>query len=446
MAPRVTIPTSPVELESMLNDASRMKEVLGDPESMQAFFRTYASKVMGETTDLAQQVKECVQAEISDWLRSNGQEHINRANLVPGSYWDSAKKCAQYNRRAPGVVLDDKFTDAVDFYRAIWHLNTSQDNVNRLADIRNSFGSNIPSSGGLLVPEALRATLMMRALENAIVRPRALVVPMETARVSLPTVDDTTHAGSVMGGMVAYWTEEAGDLTDTSAKFGTVTLDAKNLTMYTEVPNNLLADSPAALGAFIDTQFPRAIGHFEDLAFLTGVGGKQPLGILKSGAMVSVSKKSGQAADTIVWENIVAMFARLFPASIGNSIWVANINTFVELATMAQSVGVGGSIVWLGNGRDEPPMTILGRPVIFTEKVPTLGDAGDISLIDPSYYGIGDRQTLEAMASPHYKFANVKTAYRFVERVDGHPLLMSAITPANGTDKLSAFVQMEARA
>lgn len=115
---------------------------------------------------------------------------------------------------------------------------------------------------------------------------------------------------------------------------------------------------------------------------------------------------------------------------------------------MAISVGTGGSAVWIGDGGGEgaPPVRILGRPVIFTEKVSTIGDAGDINLVDFGYYLIGDRQAMQSESSTHYKFGNDKTAFRLIERVDGVPWIKSAITPKSGSNTLSPFVKIAARA
>jgi HK97 family phage major capsid protein len=146
---------------------------------------------------------------------------------------------------------------------------------------------------------------------------------------------------------------------------------------------------------------------------------------------VQVTKESGQTAATIVWENIVKMYARMLPTSLKNAVWIASIDSFPELATMALSVGTGGGPIWIGsyggpNGTDVPPMTILGRPVLFTEKVSALGTTGDINFVDLSYYLIGDRQSVEVAASEQAFFQNDVTAYRIIERVDGRPWLQTA--------------------
>jgi HK97 family phage major capsid protein len=195
----------------------------------------------------------------------------------------------------------------------------------------------------------------------------------------------------------------------------------------------------------INEIFPEAIAWFEDIAFIDGSGVGEPLGFLNSPAMVSVSKETGQAATTIVWENLVKMYSRMLPSSLNNAVWIAHIDTFPELATMSLSVGTGGSAIWLSNGVGAPPMSILGRPVIFSEKMETLGTAGDIVLADLSHYLIGDRQAIQADTSPHYRFQTDMTSMRFIERVDGRPWLQSAITPQTGSNTLSPFVQLATR-
>ena len=167
-------------------------------------------------------------------------------------------------------------------------------------------------------------------------------------------------------------------------------------------------------------------------------------------ASVQVPIQPGQPTKTILWENIVGMYARMLPTALGRAVWICSIDTFPELATMALAVGTGGGPVWMGNytnpGTNTPPVTILGRPVFFTEKTPALGTTGDISFVDFGYYLIGDRQMMQSMSSEHYKFQNDKTAFRVIERLDGRPWIQSAITPHNNSSNtLTPFVQLASR-
>jgi HK97 family phage major capsid protein len=436
------VPTKPEHIEDVLGPNgldNKAKEVL----------RSYVQDSL--TNGVQDRISEGVQAAMADYLRSNPDVKPSRPNFAP-----DAKKGAGYNNRAPGAKVDELFNGdtpaevAGQFLRNTWHRARGDEAASvqaKLHDIRNAFGSTVPADGGFLIPETLRSELLRVALENSIVRSRARVVPMETLTVPFPTLDSTSNASNVYGGLTAYWTEEAGALTSSSATFGRVKLEAKKLTAYSEVPNELFQDSLISLEAFISQAFPEALAWFEDIAFIRGTGVGEPLGWNTSGntAKVDVSKETGQVATTLVWENLVKMFARLLPTSMGKAVWIANIDTFPELATMALSVGTGGSAIWLNNGVEGPPARILGLPVVFTEKMETLGTAGDIALVDLSYYLIGDRQTLQSDTSPHYKFANDQTAMRFIQRVDGTPWIKTAITPNKGSNTLSPFVRLATR-
>ena len=79
-----------------------------------------------------------------------------------------------------------------------------------------------------------------------------------------------------------------------------------------------------------------------------------------------------------------------------------------------------------------------------TEKLPALNTAGDILLVDPTYYLIGDRSGVAIAYSEHYKFVNDQGTWRFVKRVDGQPWVNAAITLQDGTRTVSPFVALAA--
>jgi HK97 family phage major capsid protein len=385
---------------------------------------------------------ERLQAERANWAREQLAQDGARPNV-------GAAKAKGHNPKASGAVLDGKFESAGDLLCTLYNARRGDAKAGaKLGELRNAFSSTVPSEGGFLVPEEFRAEMLRIALEGSLVRSRARTIPMAVPRIKFPMIDSTSNATNVYGGVTGYWSEEGGTITNSSATFGTVTLDAQKLVAGASIPNELLSDSAISVSAFIDQVFPEALRWFEDIAFIRGTGVGEPLGFLNAGntAQVSVAKESGQAADTIVWENLVKMYSRMLPTSLGSAVWFAHIDTLPELATMALSVGTGGAPVWHTNGAQGFPMSILGRPVIFTEKLETLGDAGDIVFADLSYYLIGDRQQMTAMTSEHVNFTTDTTAYRLIERVDGRPWLKTAITPHKGTNTLSPFVKLAARA
>lgn len=453
----ITLPDSPAALEEALADGRFVARIAGAgllPEAM----KRYATNVMGEQSEIRAQVREQVEQVTLNWLRENESPEASRLDLsraISASALDApetraARRGGLFNPRAMGAQLDSEFEGAADYFKHVYNAHTGRlDPAGQALHqrVRNAFSSTVPSDGGFLIPENLRSELLRVSLESAVVRPRARVIPMETLRVPFPTIDSTSNVSSVFGGIVAYWTEEGAALVESSAKFGRTVLDAKKLTAYTEVPSELVADSIGSFETFIQEMFPEALAWYEDNAFLAGTGVGEPLGLLTAGntARISQAAESGQEVDTIVWENVIKMYARMLPQSLNRAVWLVSPDTFPQLATMALSVGTGGSAVWLNNGSSGPPMTILGRPVIVTEKASLLGDLGDINFVDFGYYLIGDRQVASAQVSTDYKFGLDKIAYRIISRVDGRPWLQTAITPKNNGNTLSPFVSLAAR-
>jgi len=451
VAPTLTVPRNADELEDMLGDTSNIAKIAETPDTFKNFILDYAKGQARSDASIEAQIKEETQRQFAEILKNEQIDGINRLNLAPT--WDNgapANRSKYYNRKAAGAGLDKQFGNWADYLVATWAgSNTAEAFAARseIKKIQNAFGSTVPSDGGFLIPESLRSELLSVPMEKGLVRSRARVVPMETLMVPYPTIDSTSNATSVHGGVTGYWTEEGGTLTDSAPQFGRIELLAKKLTLYSEIPNELFQDSLISLEQFMSVSYPEALMWFEDNAFIDGTGVGQPLGFLNAPAAVSIAKESGQTAATILWENIIKAYSRMLPSSLGSAVWVAHIDTLPQLLTMALSVGTGGSAVWVGDGGGEgaPPVRILGRPVIFTEKVSSVGTAGDINFVDFGYYLIGDRQAMQMSSSTEFKFGNDKTAMRVIERVDGTPWIKSAITPRKGSNTLSPFVKVATR-
>jgi HK97 family phage major capsid protein len=446
--PDVLIPTSGDELEATLNDPKKLKEIAATPADLAQFMKNYVvnarkqDQAAGDV--LKQQVHEQAQIVLAELLKEGKATLTNRGKLDL-SAGGAPRRGAAYNAEARGVALDGEFKNLGDYLYSLAPRNAA--GKDKWAKIRNDYSTVDPALGGFLVPEILRSTLLQNSLENSVVRSRATVITMDGPSVPFPAIDETTHSGSVYGGITGTWVAEGEALPESEARFGRVVLKSNKLVTYCEVPNELPQDAPQAFGGFVTGTMPKAIGFFEDIAFMNGNGVGRPLGALNAAntALLQVAAEVGQNPSTIVWQNIIKMFSRMLPSSLGTGVWLAAIDTFPELATMALTVGTGGSAVWLNNGVEGPPMSILGRPVYFTEKTAKLGSLGDISFVDWSQYLVGDRAEMRVQASEHYKFGNDVVAYRVIERADGKPWMKSALTPANGGPTLSPYVTLAAR-
>ena len=393
---------------------AELEELLNNPEKFKAYLDNFMAERMGET----------VKTQLTAALKS---QDIRRLPMGDGK---------------DALPAEGKFTRFGEFLRAI-HPTINRGQIDaRLKASNEAEGG----AGGFLVPEQFVANLLMLSIELAVVRPRAFIMPMTSSAVKVPAVRDTSHATNVFGGVAAHWTAESGSVIESNPTFRQIGLTAKKLTGYTTVSNELLADSAIGLEALLTRMFGEALAYFEDDAFIQGTGAGHPLGILSAPALVSVAKETGQAAATLVAENLDKMYSRMLPTSLNRGIWLVAPDVMPQLFALSRSVGTGGSAIWVTNIAGGPPTTIYGRPVIVTEKCQTIGTVGDIFFVDFSYYIIGDRQQMAMAASPHVRFTNDETVYRFVERLDGQPWLDSALTPRHGSNTLSPFVALATRA
>lgn len=509
----VAIPETAEELEEFMNSDERLGELLASGQ-LPEFNRAYMKKALAKkAADLGPQMREQMQLSWQQYLQDQESKGFRPASGagwrgVPGNAWPpafggkserahaavmrsrrpdaawQADRQMLFSERALGAKLNaepyagslGEFSYAV--YRAEEQAKDRGDTaeVERIRGFKrklaNALSERIPAEGGFLVPENLRSEILMVALETAVIRPRARIIPMDSLRVPLPMIDDTSHSSSVYGGVIGYWTEEGAALTASAPSFGRIVLEAKKLTAYTTIPNELLQDSVTPLDTWFNMFFPRAIAWFEDVAFIgsatTGTGAGEPQGILNAPAAVRVPVGSD---NTITFNDIAKAYSRMWPASLNSAVWLCAPDALVQLlqlaltseqTTSSTSYTTVAPPLWLqqmqatdhpgGGSGDGVNYMLMGRPLIVTEKMPSSGSGntttpGALTFVDLDYYLIGDRQSMQIASSADYLFANDLMAYRVIERLDGRFWLQSAITPENGSSNtLSPLVKIDTTA
>jgi HK97 family phage major capsid protein len=314
------------------------------------------------------------------------------------------------------------------------------ENVERKAALTSQSGA----QGGFTVPAEYLPRLLALSAENSVVEARATRIPMASNAVEVPCLDVTTAptAGETayFGGLQASWTEEAAQTGEEEPTFKQLRLTAHELSGYTLASNVLLADNAVGLESLLLELFGRALGWHKDHAFLRGNGAGKPLGVLNAGALITVSPRSGASAFAL--SDAANMVARLLPGyDPAHTCWAMHPTVLPKLFQMADAEG---HIVFLDNARGRPTMVLFGLPVVVTEKLPALNTVGDVLLLDLRHYLIGDRQDVEIAFSEHYRFINNQGCWRFICRVDGQPWLRGAVTLADGSSTLSAFVGLAA--
>jgi HK97 family phage major capsid protein len=299
-------------------------------------------------------------------------------------------------------------------------------------------------TGGYTVPPEFYRQLLAIIEENAFIRPRAFIQPMGSATLQFPYLDVTTAQSAgvspFFGGLQMAWTAEAQTRTEYEPQFKMAELKAWELSGYSVSSNVLLQDAAFGLEKFLFALFGRAIAWFEEYAFLQGNGVGKPVGMLNAGATISYTR---QNAGQITFSDIAGMWSNLLPYSFNKAIWAYSPTCVPQLLQLKD--GASRAIfISIDQGVTQTPYwNLLGRPAIMTEKLPALGTKGDLMLIDPSLYIIGDRMQIEVAASEHVNFLKNQMTWRVVERVDGQPWLDKAITLQDSTSQVSPFIALK---
>lgn len=320
----------------------------------------------------------------------------------------------------------------------------------RLFNVATGTSETVPADGGFLVQQDFSTALLNDVFQTGILasKCRRVAISGNSNGIKINGIDETSRVSSRAGGIVGYWGEEAGTVTATKPKFRQINLELKKLFGLCYATDELMSDS-AALESVISTGFASEFGFLIDDAIINGTGAGQPLGILNAGCLVSQAKETGQKAATVIAENVINMYSRLFASSQANAVWLINQMVYPQLFTMSLSVGTGGVPIYMPAGglSGQPYGTLFGRPVIPIEQAAALGTVGDIILGDFSNgYILAEKGGMQADMSIHIRFLYDENVFRFIMRLDGQPVRASALTPYKGANTQGHFIVLATRA
>lgn len=355
-------------------------------------------------------------------------------------------RAALYRPDAPGAVLDGQpwARSWGAFLRAVFDPR----DASACTFIANAMSERVPSQGGFLVPENLRSQVLAY-MTTAVMRPEAMVLPMSSLRLPIPTLDNPTQqsGAQALGGLTFSIVGEGAQIPATTPALGHTVLEARKFAAYMKsTPNELVDDAAGAFGDFLTRVI--AMGHawYEDDLFIgggTGVG--QPQALLNAPCAVGVDRVT---ANTVTLPDVVAMVKALHPAAkqaaltpgVTHVKWLLSSSAMDQLLELYLTVGTAPTSAavalsdWfsLGDG-DKVGPSILGIPAAVTDHQPALGSTGDVILADLSQYLIGDRleMTIER-AAKGAGFATGTSDFRVRSRVDGRYWIQSPNTTEAG--------------
>jgi HK97 family phage major capsid protein len=325
----------------------------------------------------------------------------------------------------------------------------------RLYEIRaaaTGLNETVPSEGGFLVQQDFSTEILQNSFDEGELAKlcRRQPIGANANGIKINGVDETSRAtGSRFGGVRSYWLAEAEEKQASKPKFRRIELILKKNVVLIYATDELLDDA-VALEGFIRATAPKEIAFSVDDCIINGTGAGHPLGILNAGCLVTVAKESGQRADTIVAENVIKMVKRTLGKS-KNYVWLHSKSCLDQIYSLSLAVGTGGVPLFIAGGSlpNFPENRLLGLPLIECEQCQALGDLGDLILADlGNGYVIADKGGVKTDMSIHVRFIYDESVFRFVYRVDGQPVLASAITPYKGgaSNTESHFVALAERA
>jgi HK97 family phage major capsid protein len=335
------------------------------------------------------------------------------------------------------------FASAGEFFVAVRKYSDGDHKDSRIDVLRKTaLAEGADSTGGFLVPTEWAKPIYSAAMEGSIVRSRAQIVKMTRDTFKINTLIDSDRSSSIFGGITLAWVGEGADLFASTVQpaLGQLTLTAKKASMSCFIATEL-EDDADGLSGFLTRSFGEAMRFYEDNAYIWGTGSGQPLGIMPSGALVTVARTSYALVPALA--DTASMASRLLPGCWSNAVWLMNQKMLYTWAGNITDSGANATFPV-----DFSTMTIMGRPIIVTEKALVPGGLGDFILADFSHYVIGDRDMYisasreTTYSSSTYGWHQGQTAWRLTLRVDGQPTVPAAITPLNGGETVSPFVAL----
>ena len=303
-------------------------------------------------------------------------------------------------------------------------------------------------AGGFLVPDSM-APFVLSVQDGGEEDPavgRTLPIPMSTPVVHIAARVDKNHATSVSGGLCVYRKPDTAEWTASRGEYERIRLEVNDATGLAFGTNDLAMDSfpsfAAVLGASYRHEF--AAMFLEERLRGTGVGEME--GILTSPASITVSKESGQSADTLVSENVIKMRARCW--GYRRAVWIANHDAIPQLTKLTITIGTAGVQIpaWQPGNDDGTPDTLLGATADL-QRI-SLHARRRRRLVAGQLVAISRRhvQTARGGQLPARALPGTRNHVQVLDAQRGAGWWRSPLTPRRSTTTLSPFVTLAARA
>lgn len=382
-------------------------------------------------------------------------EHDAEAQSITGRQVKSATPMERLARLPDGYVNANKkqFKSFSDFLRTGMKNPKGFDTKYGQAksNVMKSFGLNTyegEAGGNLVLPEFAPFITEREYTNDIFSRTNNFSVSGNT--MAFPRVNGSNRAtGQRDGGLRGYWTGEENPILTSKPSFDNTTLKLKKLAVAVFVTEEMLDDNSYVLQQWVARAVRREIDFMLGDACFRGNGVAQPLGFLSAPGTVEVAKVSGQAAATVVSENVLEMWSRRVAGQPQDNLaWFVNQEVEAVLPKLVLGTGGNSALTFMPAGglSGSPYATLMGRPIVPTEFNEGLGTVGDITLCDFSQMLSISKGGVQEAVSSEVEFLRDLLCYKFTIRVDAKPCDDKVITPYKGTATQSPFITLATRA
>ena len=310
------------------------------------------------------------------------------------------------------------------------------------------------SEGGFTIPEVLANELMQKVTSSGyslVSRCRQLQTTVGSLKLKVNEQEPWRT-----GGVTVSWGSELGQISNSKVNGGRVEIELNKAVGMVTLSDELMQFSPNMSSMVMDS-FAEGLADAYGYAILFGDNAGKPKGIMHGDPAVAadeapriaVPKATGQAAGTIVYDNVLRMQTTMTPKCRANGIWICGQDAEYQLMKMKDDEG---NTIWLPGGQvaDAPYSRLLGRPVLVTEFNSPVGSEGDLMFVDLNQYGwlthADSNAAGQVMQSMHIYFDYDAVAFRVVARVGGRPLWKRKVLGRTaGHPASSCFVTLQDR-
>ncbi|HUX12710.1 MAG TPA: phage major capsid protein [Spirochaetia bacterium] len=295
------------------------------------------------------------------------------------------------------------------------------------------------SSLGLLIPDQFEAGTLQLTGTGGHVRQRARVIPAGEFpdQKFVKRVLRQGQMGAYNGILFNWIGEGVAPVDESKLQYDRFTLDPsdKKLAGFYITSEESL-QNPTSVTADMEASFRGALGETEDDVFINGDGVGKPRGILSSPGRYEVARKT---ALKFAFDDVVQMAKHMYPRATNRN-WEISLDLYDQVAAMVD--GANRYIMIAGDATKGIPDILHGRPIFWSEIQPAAGTAGDVILVDWSFYFIKDGSGPYFATDPYTRFLEGEIRVKMVTKIDGDTWIKAPLKLKNGMS-VSPFIVLK---